>query len=150
MHAMITHKACIRLTGFLWFAIGSWLFYKGLKLVSQGAFSEEGISSLFGNRGRGAAFLVSGGLLAGYLKGRFVLHKTVGRVALRILSQPLPLSLKNIYAPSYWILIGSMMMLGMLLNILPVPPDLRGAIDIAIGSALINGAILYFRFKSYL
>jgi hypothetical protein len=38
-----------------------------------------------------------------------------------------------------------MMALGLVFRFLPIPIDLRGLIDVAIGSALINGAMLYFR-----
>jgi hypothetical protein len=38
-----------------------------------------------------------------------------------------------------------MMMLGMIFRYLPIPIDVRGFIDLAIGSALMNGAMLYFR-----
>ncbi len=144
---MITHRFCIRLTGFVWFAIGTWLFFKGLKYVSYGAFEPSGISSFFATSERGAAILISAGLLVGFLKGQFVLRKTVTRVAGRIAALPMPLSIGKIYAPSYWILIGSMMLLGMSMNFLPIALDLRGAIDVAIGSALISGAILYFKYK---
>ena len=35
--------------------------------------------------------------------------------------------------------------LGALIKVLNLPLDVRGAIDIVIGSALINGAMIYFR-----
>jgi hypothetical protein len=41
-------------------------------------------------------------------------------------------------------LIGAMVGLGVTLRFLPIPVDLRGFIDTAVGSALVNGAMLYF------
>jgi hypothetical protein len=49
------------------------------------------------------------------------------------------------YDQKYWILLCLMMMLGMMFRFLPIAVDIRGGIDVAIGSALINGAMLYFR-----
>jgi hypothetical protein len=56
-----------------------------------------------------------------------------------------PLHLKDLFPLSYLAIIGSMMMLGMLLKFLPISHDIRGFIDLAVGSALINGAFLYFK-----
>lgn len=125
-------RTYIYLTGFFWFLMGAWLMIKGLKFVSSGHFNSTGI-----------AMLISAGLFVGFLKGKFVLSKSASRVIARISSLPLPISLRKLYAPSYWILIGSMMVFGMLLSILPIPIELRGAIDIAIGAALIRGSFVY-------
>jgi hypothetical protein len=44
-----------------------------------------------------------------------------------------------------------MVLLGLVIRFLPIPIDARGLVDVAIGSALINGAMLYFRVvKHYL
>lgn len=136
----MTHRFYVYLTGAFWFLMGAWLAFKGLKYIAAGIFDS---SALLGSTRDKAALLISAGLFAGYLKGKFVLSKSAHRVAERIRSQELPLSFWKIYAPSYWLLIGSMMALGMLLNILPVPLDVRGAIDLAIGAALIRGAFTY-------
>ena len=84
-------------------------------------------------------------LLVGFAKGRFVFAKTVWRVVSRIQALSLPIRFSQVYTKSYWILIGAMMMLGLTFRFLPIPLDARGFVDVAIGSALINGAMLYFR-----
>ncbi len=117
------HRGWVALSGFTWFFIGAFLLYKGLHLISQAAFQPDSLCQQLG----------------------FVLSKTVRRVVTRISSLPLPIRLKDAYSPAYWILIASMMALGMLFRFLPIPLDIRGIIDVAIGSALINGAMLYFR-----
>lgn len=122
----MTHRTWIAISGFLWFFIGTFLLYKGLHLVVDSA--SLGI-----------------GLVIGFIKGRFVLAKTVRRVVGRIAALPLPIRLKDAYSKSYWILIGSMVVLGMSFRFLPISVGARGIIDVAIGSALINGALLYFR-----
>jgi hypothetical protein len=83
--------------------------------------------------------------MIGFAKGRLVLSKTVDRVVKRIRSLQVPIRASQIYARSYWILIGSMVALGFAMRFLPIPLDARGLIDVAIGSALVNGAMLYFR-----
>ena len=145
----LTHRNWIAISGFVWLAVGAFLLYKGLHLISDGIVKTDTLcfkmQGLFGTPQQSGTALIAAGLFIGFIKGRFVLSKTVRRVALRISSLPLPIRFSSVYAPSYWILIGSMVALGMILRFLPIPVDLRGFIDTAIGSALINGAMLYFR-----
>jgi hypothetical protein len=143
------HKGWIICSGLLWLAIGLWLLAKGLYLIAQGSFLSEPENSfaikIFGNAQRGATYLIALSLLIGFIKGRFVLSKTVRRVCLRIASLSLPIHPKEVYGISYILLISGMMLLGIALRFTPIPLDLKGAIDVAIGSALINGSMLYFR-----
>ena len=143
------HKGWIFFSGLFWFGAGVSLLYKGLKFVSEGILTQDSLShrmqGLFGSSQQAATALVAIGLLIGLLKGRFVLSKTVNRVVNRIRSLPLPIRFSQVYARSYWILIASMVGLGVSLRFLPIPVDARGLVDVAIGSALINGAMLYFR-----
>lgn len=146
----MNHRVWVVISGFVWFFMGASLLYKGLHLMTEAAFQKGSLcfqlqGTFFKTPQEGATFLMAVGLLIGFLKGRFVLAKTVRRVVSRIAALPLPIRLKDAYSPSYWILIGSMMLLGMTFRFLPIPIDVRGVIDIAIGSALINGAMLYFR-----
>jgi hypothetical protein len=144
------HRGWIAFSGFMWLVIGSFLLYKGLHLISEATLRPDSLSSrwgsVWGTAHQTATLLMVLGLFVGFLKGRFVLSKTVHRVAMRINSLPLPIRLVDVYRPSYWILIGSMVVLGISLRFLPIPIDVRGLIDVAVGSALIHGAMLYFRF----
>lgn len=135
---LMKHRGWIALSGFTWFFIGAFLLYKGLHLITE-ATHPGGLSH------QAANVFIAVGLGIGFLKGRFVLVKTVRRVVSRILSLPLPIKFKDVYSLGYWILIGSMMALGMIFRFLPLSMEVKGAIDVAIGSALINGALLYFR-----
>lgn len=146
---LMKHRGWIALSGFVWFFIGAFLLYKGLDLITQAAFQTSSLcyrmKDTFGTPQQAATVFIAIGLLIGFFKGRFVLVKTVRRVVGRISTLPLPIRLKDAYSPAYYILIGSMMALGMVFRFLPIPLDIRGTIDVAIGSALINGALLYFR-----
>ncbi len=143
------HRGWVVLSGFVWFIAGGFLLSKGLRLITEAAFQMDSLSyrmkDTFGSSQQAASVLIAIGLVIGFFKGRFVLAKTVRRVVTRIVSLPLPIKLQDAYSPSYWILIASMMALGMVFRFLPIAMDLRGLIDVAIGSALINGAMLYFR-----
>lgn len=85
-------------------------------------------------------------LLVGYAKGHFVLTRSVKSGVQRILSHPNPSAIKKLYGKKYYFLIVAMMGLGLLLKALKLPSDLHGAIDLAIGSALLKGALVYFKY----
>ena len=84
-------------------------------------------------------------LMIGYLKGKHVLGKSAVRGIERIRAFPNPTSLGNIYSAKYYVLLAIMIGLGLSIKYLGLPHDVRGAIDVAIGAALINGALIYFR-----
>ncbi|MES2273797.1 MAG: hypothetical protein V4487_06360 [Chlamydiota bacterium] len=142
-------RSWIAFSGFLWFAIGVFLLYKGIHFISQAAVQTDSLCfsmrGMFGSPQQAATGFIALGLIIGFFKGRFVLAKTVLRVATRIASLPSPIRFTDAYSRSYWILLGSMVLLGMSFRFLPIPLDIRGTIDVAIGSALVNGAMLYFR-----
>ncbi len=143
------HRSWIAFSGFVWFFIGCFLLYKGLYLITEAAFQVgslcDQMKTTFGTPQQAATLFIGAGLVVGFLKGRYILSKTVRRVVARIVSLPLPIRFKEAYHPSYWLLIIFMMLLGMWMRFLPIPLEIRGTIDVAIGSALINGALLYFR-----
>ena len=143
------HRGWITISGFLWFFVGVFLLYKGLHLITQALLQPHSLCSqmqgIFGTAQQAAMACIALGLLIGFCKGRFILVKTVRRVVSRIVSLPLPIRFKDVYSVSYWVLIAGMVALGMILRFLPIPSEIRGIIDVAIGSALINGAMLYFR-----
>jgi hypothetical protein len=124
-------KTWISISGVIWALAGFMLLYKGLRILATLPNQEM------------ATWLVAGGLLVGFIKGRFVLSRTVNRISSRIASLPTPIHFISVYPKGYWILLSSMLGMGFLLRM--VPADWHGFIDVAIGSALINGAILYFR-----
>jgi hypothetical protein len=147
----ISHAFMIILSGAVWLLIGLFLLIKGLGLLVTAAhFSAEPflitpLVNLAGTREQAALLLVALSLVVGFLKGRFVLAKTVKRSVERIFSFPSPVPLAKIYNKASYLIIFFMMGLGMLMRVLPISPDVRGAVDVAVGAALINGALLYFR-----
>jgi hypothetical protein len=145
--------AWITISGMVWFVVGIGLLTLGLNFIVHKAQVEvhettsliAGLSSIAGGREQAALVLIVIGLIVGFLKGRFVLVKTVKRVVERILSLELPLKFSKIYSKGYLLLIGSMVLIGLSMKWLGIPSEIRGLIDVAIGSALMNGASAYFR-----
>jgi hypothetical protein len=146
---LMKHRGWIAVSGFVWFFIGAFLLSKGLRLITDATLLTDSLcyrmKDTFGTPQQAGSVFIAIGLVVGFVKGRFVLAKTVRRVVSRIVALPLPIKMKDAYSSSYWILIAGMMALGMVFRFLPIAMDARGIIDVAIGSALINGALLYFR-----
>lgn len=145
----LRHGSAIALSGVLWMAIGTLLLMKGFSLLLRGvgdpSFFLTWGRKLAGDPEQGSLLVVMGGLLVGFLKGRVVLAKTARRVIARIVSLPSPCAVSKLYSRSYLLLLSSMVLLGLAFKWLPLAYDLKGFIDVAIGSALVNGSAFYFR-----
>jgi hypothetical protein len=143
----------IAISGMIWFITGIGLLTLGLNFivyVAQIDTSETDsliaqIAPLAGGRQQAAVVHIVVGLIVGFMKGRFVLVKTVRKVVDRILNLTHPIKVTQVYSKGYMLLIGAMVLLGLSMKWLGFPMEIRGAIDVAIGSALMNGAIAYFR-----
>lgn len=143
------HRGWIILSGLFWLGVGGMLLRKGLYFLVQGVLTPHSLcdrwQGLFGSPSQTGTALLVVALVVGFLKGRLVLSKTVNRMVQRILSLEAPIRFVDVYPRSYWLLIGGMMGLGLVFRFGFIPIDMRGMIDVAIGSALINGSLLYFR-----
>jgi len=103
------------------------------------------LKNMVGTEDQASTVILCLALVVGFVKGRFIFTKTIARITRRIYSLPLPIRFSKVYPISYWCLIGSMMMLGMGMRYLSIPLDVKGFIDVAIGSALVQGAMIYLR-----
>lgn len=142
----VSHSTLIKLSGTLWLCIGFFLLTLGIFHLVNGEIHplKTSISPVFGGIEEATVALVAIALLIGYMKGRFVLGKSSQRIVKRIRSFPNPTSITNIFSPAYLLLIGSMVLLGISIKYFGLPHDIRGFVDIAIGSALINGAVVTY------
>lgn len=147
----------IVLSGLVWFGIGIYLLQLGLNLLLTGVQADlstsgypllRALAPYVGGVEAAILALVVVALLIGYFKGRYVLGKSARRGVERIRSFSDPVPLKNIYSAKYYILLGSMVALGISIKYLGLSNDVRGFIDAAIGAALINGAMVYFKLAS--
>lgn len=147
----VNHKALILLSGAVWMIAGCGLLYLGLHLMIDGLQARAEVpllSSLgpfLGGIEQVALFLIVFGLFIGYMKGRYVLGRAAKKGIHRIRTLPEPADISSIYSKQYYLLLGAMVLLGMSIKWLGLPNDVRGFVDVAIGSALINGAMCYFR-----
>ena len=149
----LSKTAWIVISGIVWFVVGIGLLSLGLNFIIFKAQMEmfettsliAKLAPLAGGREKAALVLITLGLVMGFIKGRFILVKTVRRVVERILSLSLPIQLSQVYSRGYLLLIGGMILLGMSMKWIGLFTEVRGVIDVAIGSALMNGAMAYFR-----
>ncbi len=138
----------IATAGGVWLIVGLLLLAKGIFLLCTLSANEgilvrflEGKVSVF-------PFLIGVGFLLGWAKGHFLLAKSVKRTVARLSSFTGLIHFSKLYRLQDYLLIGGMIALGRLLQWIQCPNDLRSVMNIAIGFALLSGAMLYFRFAS--
>lgn len=147
----LNHVPLIFISGSLWLIGGIILLSRGLAFLVLSAHAETlpamtgALASVVGSAQQASLCSIFVGLLIGFLKGRFILSKTASRLVYKIISLPAPVALRQVYGWKEAVLIGIMVCLGMLVRWLPLHMDVRGLISVAIGSALINGAVFFFR-----
>lgn len=152
----LSHKAMIIISGLVWFAVGCALLPLGLKLLLNSiAGSMLGDTHLYplmnwltgfvGNPQYAAVVLIALGLFIGQLKGKKVLSKSARRNIARIQTFSNPTSVTNLYGKGYLVIFAVMVGLGMSIRYFGVPTDIRGFIDVTIGTALIQGSVTFFR-----
>lgn len=142
------HSTAFLISGFIWFGIGLFLTLTGIFLVFLSHAPDtlgQLLSSFLGSLPIAQWLIFIAALLLGLMKGRIVLTKAVIKGTQRILQMPNPIKLSQIYEGRYYFLIAAMIGLGIVLKRLPIMPDIRGIIDVAVGAALLMGSFLYFR-----
>lgn len=150
----LSHVKLILISGLVWFGIGIYLLQLGFNLLLEGAHNPiyidqypllKALAPYTGSFEAAIILLVVIALLIGYYKGRYVLGKSARRGVNRILTFSNPAPFHYIYSAKYYILLGSMVALGISIKFMGLSHDVRGLIDTIIGSALINGSMIYFR-----
>jgi len=145
----------ITIAGFVWFTVGLALLIKGLYLILFAAHlsGQKGgpLLSALMYAFTGAIFpsiltMILFGLLLGLAKGKWAFGRAAKRTVQRIYPMRGKIHLSKLYRLHDIMLIVSMIALGRLMNWVHVPRDIHGLIDIAVGSALVNGAMIYFRY----
>ena len=137
----LSHRYLMIISGLVWLAIGTTLLFVGLTFLVKG---EGVLHRYFGDPNSVAILLIVFGLLLGRLKGKKVLARAAEKGCQRILTLPNPAPLWKIYKPSFYLMMATMISLGTLARSLPL--DIRGFIDVTIGTALVQGALAYFLF----
>jgi hypothetical protein len=118
--------------GIVWMVVGVFLLLMGLYLLVL-------------QPQENTALLLALGLVIGFIKGYFILSNAAEKAVKKVLLFSEPISFLQVYPPVYLCLIASMMLLGMGLKWVEMPYYIRGVVDVAVGFALINASITYFR-----
>jgi hypothetical protein len=150
----LKHKTLIFFSGFIWLGIGVFLLNLGLRLLLNSIDAPslpllKFLKPYFGGIEYATIGLIAFSLGLGYFKGKYVFKRTVKRVVEKIRSLPNPASLASVYSWPYYLLIVFMMFLGFSMRYFNISSDIRGVIDVAVGAALIQGAMRYFRTATY-
>lgn len=151
------HRSLMRISSSVWLTIGALLFFVGFSLVlkiphlppTSHSSSLKALLS-FGSPENICIALIAFGLLIGYFKGQYALAKSAKRMASRLQAAPNPASLGTLFSPGYRLLVLGMMSLGMSMQFFGVPPEIRGFIDIAVGTGLIQGGVISLRLANTL
>lgn len=135
-------------SGISWFVIGIALLSAGMKFVlaaleGQASLWLHKLMQIAGGKEEGALLLIVLGLLVGFVKGRLVMVRAVQRMVKKLEPLPDPIPFSTAYGFRDLFLIGGMIFLGIGLRFVPL--DVRGFVDVAVGAALMNGAMCYFR-----
>jgi len=147
----LSHTSLTAISGMVWIAVGLYLLPLGVYLLilssgGEGAPIITAFSPYTGAEAAALSLLIFGFGL-GYMKARYVFAKAVQRNVLRIRTLPNPASITQIYGARSLILLAVMAGLGMAMRRFGVPPDIRGMVDVAVGSGLINGGLAFFKLK---
>jgi len=148
----VSHTTLIFLSGLVWLIVGSVLLPLGLNFIVSALLIENAhlshpvldiLAPYAGGLESAALIWITICLMLGFLKGRRIFSKSVTRSVNYISTLPNPAPLSKIYTPAYYLLLGSMILLGFIVRYFP--QDVRGGVDVVVGCALINGAVLYFK-----
>ncbi len=142
----IPRRIAIFLSGFLWTGIGIMLMTKGIRLLmtAQGPLINK-LLPLAGEAQQAVLLLALLSLVIGTLKGRTVLARAARKMIDRFAGLPDPIPLSRIYPARYYILLGCMMSLGVIRRLSGVADDIGGVVDLAVGSALVQGSIVFYK-----
>lgn len=152
----LSHFGLVTLSGCIWTSIGMFLMPLGLFFLGETLSATPSevamnyplvsmMSGFFGGTETAAVVIIALGLFIGSAKAKYVLSKTVNKGIARILALPNPAYVTNVYGFKYLLLVAFMISLGASLRYFGVPKDVRGMVDVAVGSALITGGTSYFR-----
>lgn len=151
----LTHRRATVLQGILWLLVGGMLVTMGCNFLVASLLAENQASgylpllrSLPVLDPELAALLVALAAIAlGWLKGYYILAKTASKQLIRLAKLPSPIPYSQLFPIRYFCLLGLMGGLGLLLRSFPM--DVRGGIDLAVGTALLFGSTLFFRRSSH-
>jgi hypothetical protein len=154
----LKHFPLLLIMGGTWLLAGAWLLPLGLNFiltwVENNRFlmdPESGLilpylSNLLGGVDAAAIILIVLGLALGNIKGRLVMQRAAIKKVKEVSALPNPAPILQAIGLKYILIIVLMVGIGMGIKFLDLSKDFRGFIDVAIGAALIQGGVTYFRY----
>jgi hypothetical protein len=131
----VSYRPLVGLAFVIWFTGGIFLSLRGVDFLTATQLPQ---SQLY--------FPLIAATLIGYLKGKFVLSKASSKNLVRLANFTEPQKLIAVYPLRSWILIGVMIALSLLITaFLTAQPLWRGAVNVAIGMALVGSSMVYLR-----
>lgn len=150
---VITKRFIITMSGLIWLVMGVVLMSKGLQFLVASSNLSHGyppliakLTSLAGGTEQAALFLIVVALFLGFVKGRGVLAASAKKSIHRICSLEEKISFRHLFTGRYLLLMALMIGMGRSMTYFNVSLDIRGFIDVVVGSALIHGALSFTRF----
>jgi hypothetical protein len=149
-------QSLIFLSGIPFFLAGFMLIRKGLGFISEAVRLLTHLpstplplanfaNSFWGDETTLSLFLIVPALFIGLFKGRKIIVPSVQQNLTRLLSLSNDAPLTALYDKKRWIVLCVMMTIGMLMNVLSIPFDIRGVINLAVGVALLQGGVASLR-----
>jgi hypothetical protein len=132
----ISKPILLKISGAVWLGVGMMLLNLGAHFLMEiGPTGNEW--PILG--------LIILSVMIGQVKGRTVLAKVAARSSARLEAISHKTTLMDLYTKKDLIVVGLMMLLGMSMKSFSLPAAVRGFIDVAVGTGLIQGALCYFR-----
>ena len=145
-------KGLLRGMGVFWLVAGILLLRKGLHFLATLSSVDEAVlpiasplASIAGGLDGAGLLIIAGALALGAIKGRFALRKVAFRLIERVRVLPSDASVSSVFGVGYVVLIAGAMTMGWTLNHFGIPTDVRGLVDVAVGSALANSSLVFLR-----
>lgn len=138
----VTRETHLKVAFFMWALVGLGLLIKGGTLFYAGRTMSE-IDPNAGSFGMAEGIGLVIALAIGFAKGNFVLPKIARKNIARIEQLPEESPLYMTFSLKSWLLIASMMLIGMIIRVLGAPNLVRGVILVAVGFALTLGSRAY-------
>lgn len=147
-----TPRTLLFMAGLVWFALGLFLFIKGISLLLPATQHREGVGSLLSLLGHylpspqeSLTVLLTLVFLLGFCKGKYLLGKVAAKHIRYLFSLPAQSPLSRLYTKKNYFFLLLMSLGGMALRLSPLAQDSRGALSALVGFALMQGAMPYFR-----
>lgn len=145
------HLSLRRMGGAFWLIAGFMLLTKGIGFLKNLMFFESShplldfYLNLTQDKETAVALLIATALALGMMKAIFILRKVAKKACLRLSTFPDPAPISALFGFRFLVIITGAMLMAYCVRQSGLSPDIRGVIDVAVGAALLNSAMIYLR-----